>query len=275
MPASQAGRRRFDSGRPLQPASGVTAQAVAPDATARLFDWHSVECPRPPRDTLSPRSVSKLPSWNAHLLAGRRFSACGLACHSPRCCLTHGIMVVPARVPGGWSNRPSHNGPVGDGILALRARRCGLPLCGPLDHVGSVQASWARHARAADGFGEASLLEVHLGHPATRSPWPDRNCASVPDEGEVARPPLTGELRRKCARLTKSDGTTRDRAFSHANFNGAIAGCRGLRGSSWEVRDNLRTEVLRGWARELRWCLGLAPWRDTLSRRVFAISRPG
>jgi hypothetical protein len=160
----------------------------------------------------------------------------------------------------GWSNRPSHDGPVGNGILALRARRCGLPLCGPLDHVGSVQASWARHARAADGFGEASLLEVHLGHPATRSPWPDRNCASVPDEGEVARPPLTGELRRKCARLTKSDGTTRDRAFSHANFNGAIAGCRGLRGSSWEVRDNLRTEVLRGWARELRWCLGLAPW---------------
>src|SRR5581483_4472743 len=36
MPASQAGRRRFDSGRPLHWSSGVTAHAVAPDATANF-----------------------------------------------------------------------------------------------------------------------------------------------------------------------------------------------------------------------------------------------
>ena len=42
QPASQAGRRRFDSGRPLQCSSGVTAHAVAPDATASVPDWRSL-----------------------------------------------------------------------------------------------------------------------------------------------------------------------------------------------------------------------------------------
>jgi hypothetical protein len=41
QPASQAGRRRFDSGRPLQWPSGVTARAVAPDATASFSGRHS------------------------------------------------------------------------------------------------------------------------------------------------------------------------------------------------------------------------------------------
>jgi hypothetical protein len=56
---SQAGRRRFDSGRPLQRPSGVTAQAVAPDATARLPDWHSPELAGPLVPGCSSRCTSK------------------------------------------------------------------------------------------------------------------------------------------------------------------------------------------------------------------------
>jgi hypothetical protein len=68
---SQAGRRRFDSGRPLQRSSGVTAQAVTPDASANFSDWQSSldASPRPLHgrilaercsQTVSPRSSPPL-----------------------------------------------------------------------------------------------------------------------------------------------------------------------------------------------------------------------
>ncbi len=195
MPASQAGRRRFDSGRPLQRPSGVTADAVAPDVIARLPDWHSVERPRPPRDTLTPRSVPTLPSWNAHLLAGRRprrvdWPVTTQMLPSAR---HHGRAAGPSTREGGPTVLPTI-GRWEMGFWRSEPGRAAFPCAGRSTMSAPSRLSWARDGRAAHGLGVASSFQVHIGHPATRSPWPARNCASVPDEGEGARPPVIGEL---------------------------------------------------------------------------------
>jgi hypothetical protein len=100
-PASQAGRRRFDSGRPLQWPSGVTARAVAPDATARLPDWQSAVPDRLETYTHHVQ-YSAGSSWDAPPTRRRWLRRVDepLARARPRCCLAHGVTPRSGQMPG-------------------------------------------------------------------------------------------------------------------------------------------------------------------------------